>query len=90
MLCVVDVAMLCRSGAVAAIHDVAARQQVASGVDVMEGPPAVKVDVDLRSAIHVNVQVARLIDQQVVECGVGGGAETVGGLSWSAATFVGF
>ena len=68
---VVDVAVLCRGGAIAAVHHVAARQLVAGGGDVVEGSPAVEVDVVRGRAVHVDVQVARLVDSHVIESGVG-------------------
>ena len=87
---VVDVAVFGCGSAIAAVYDIAARQQVACRIDVMEGPPAVEVDVDLGRTVHVDIQVAGFVDKQVVEGGVGGGAEAVGGLSRGSAAFVRF
>ena len=67
---IIDVAVFGGIGAITAIHHVAARKLAASGVDVAERSPAVKVDVVAGGAVHVNVQIARLVDLHVIECRV--------------------
>ena len=69
-LSVVDMAVFGGVDAIAAIHHVATRELAASRIDVGERPPAVKVDVVARRAVHVDVQVARLVDLHVIESGI--------------------
>lgn len=71
VLGVVDVAVLGGVGAIATVRHGAARQLVAGRVDVVERSPAVEVDIHGRGAVHVDVQVAWLVDSHVVEGGVG-------------------
>ena len=69
---VVDIAMLGGRRTVAAVHDVAARQLLAGGVDVVKRPPAVEVDINSWGALHENVKVARIFDSHVIESRIGG------------------
>lgn len=76
--CVVDVAMLCWCGTVTAIDNIAARKLVTCCGDVVEGSPTIKVDVDQRCTIHVDIQVARLVDSQVIESWVRCSGKAIG------------
>ena len=77
MLGVVDVTVFCGVDAIAAIHHVATRKLAASGVDVAERSPAVEVDIMAWCTVHVNVQVARLVDLHIIESWIRSSSQTI-------------
>ena len=78
-LSIVDVAVLGTVTTVAAIDHVAARQLATCCVDVTEWSPAVEIDVVGRRAVHIDVQVAWLVDLHIIESRVRGRVKAVGG-----------
>ena len=75
-LCIVDMTVFRGGGAITTVHNVAACQLAACGFDVAERTPAVEVDVNLRAALHVDVQTAWLGYTHEIESGVGRSVKT--------------
>ena len=74
---IVDMTVFCGRNTIAAVHDVAACQLAACGFNVAERPPAVEVNVNLRGALHVDVQVTRFRYTHEIESRIRGCGKTV-------------